>query len=336
MIQFRDNPEAVVRVSAWENGGMAMSSPLPVLNGVGATRLHLPLQGDETIAEHMVARFTHLDATRLYARFDRGEIIGHDGTVVHRDARLGSHEFVWYYREPPVEREVPFYEDIVHVDDDLVVIDKPHFLPTTPGGQYVQNSALVRLRNRLGNPDLTPIHRLDRATAGLLMFSARPSSRGPYQLMFERRAVQKTYEAVSARPHDFDASRFPLVHRNHIEKVRQCVTVLTDSAREPNSETRIDVIAEGVSGGTDAGLPVVHFRLHPHTGRMHQLRVHLAELNMGILNDGFYPVLHPEAPDDHARPLQLLARNLTFVDPLTGLPRTFTSARTLQEIPRAD
>lgn len=309
---------------------MAMISPLPVLNGVGATRLHLPLTGDETIADHMVARFSHLEAARLYARFDRGEIVGHDGTKVRRDDRLGSHEFIWYYREPPVEREVPFEAEIVHADDDLVVIDKPHFLPTTPGGQFLQNSALVRLRNRLGNPDLSPIHRLDRATAGLLMFSARPQSRGPYQLLFEKRAVQKTYEAVSLRPANFDASRFPLVHRNHIEKVRQSVTVLTDANREPNSETLIEVLGQGRSA---AGDEVVHFLLHPHTGRMHQLRVHLAELGLGILHDGFYPNLLPEMPDNYARPLQLLARALDFVDPITGKQRTFRTSRTLQDAP---
>lgn len=309
---------------------MAMISPLPVLNGVGATRLHLPMHGDETIAAYMVARFSHLDEARLLARFDRGEIVGHDGSVLHRDDRLGSHEFIWYYREPPKEREVPFDLEVVHADDDLVVIDKPHFLPTTPGGQFVQNSALVRLRNRLGNDDLTPIHRLDRATAGLLMFSARPETRGPYQLMFERRVVQKTYEAVSARPAKFDASRFPLVHRNHIEKVKQSVTVLTDPAREPNSETLIEVLGEGTSA---TGLDVVHFLLHPHTGRMHQLRVHLAELGLGILNDGFYPQLLPEMPDDHARPLQLLARELRFVDPLSGESRSFTTRLSLQDAP---
>ena len=313
---------------------MAMRSPLPVRNGVGATRLHLPMSGPwATVAEHMAERFFHLDPERLYQRFDRGEIVAADGSSLTRDTPLGAEEFVWYYREPPVETEVPFTEEILHVDRDLVVIDKPHFLPTTPGGKYLQNSALVRLRNRLDNPDLTPIHRLDRATAGLLMFSARPATRGAYQLLFENRQVQKTYEAVSRMPEGFDADAFPLTFRNHIEKLRAQVTVQTDAGREPNSETRIELRGVGVSGGTDAGAAVVHTLLHPHTGRMHQLRVHLAALGLGILNDGFYPVLLPEAPDDHSRPLQLLARELRFTDPLSGEPRTFVTNRTLQEAP---
>lgn len=312
---------------------MAMASPLPVRDGVGATRLHLPLSGPwPTVSAYMAERFFHLDPERLLRRFDRGEIVARDGSALTRETPLGAHEFVWYYREPPIERDIPFEIEVLHQDDDLVVADKPHFLPTTPGGKYLQNSALVRLRNRLGIPELTPIHRLDRATAGLLMFSTRPATRGAYQLLFERREVEKVYEAVSALPADWDAASpalsgipFPIVYRNHIEKLRAQVTVQVDADREPNSETLIELI-----GFDDR---VLHTLLRPHSGRMHQLRVHLAALGAGILNDGFYPVLFPEAPDDFSRPLQLLARELRFIDPLSGIAREFRTRRTLQEAP---
>jgi len=314
---------------------MGMRSPLPVRDGVGATRLHLPLDGPwPTISAYMAERFFHLDPERLLTRFDRGEIVARDGTPLARATPLGAHEFVWYYREPPVEREIPFVEEILHVDDDLVVIDKPHFLPTTPGGKYLQNSALVRLRNRLDLPELTPIHRLDRATAGLLMFSVRPQTRGAYQLLFENRRVEKAYEAVSALPDGWDPAApglggrpFPIVYRNHIEKLRGNVCVRVDPDREPNAETRIELIR--------ADDRVLHTLLRPHSGRMHQLRVHLAALGAGILNDGFYPVLLPERPDDFSRPLQLLARELRFTDPLSGEPRLFRTRRTLQDAPAA-
>ena len=312
---------------------MGMPSPLPVRDGVGATRLHVPMTGAwPTIGAYMAERFFHLDPERLLTRFDRGEIVGCDGTPLTRETPLGAHEFVWYYREPPVEREIPFEIDVLHQDDDLVVADKPHFLPTTPGGKYLQNSALVRLRNRLGIPELTPIHRLDRATAGLLMFSVRPQTRGAYQLLFENRQVEKVYEAVSALPEGWDAASptlgghaFPRVYRNHIEKLRAHVCVRVDADREPNSETLIELI------GFEER--VLHTRLRPHSGKMHQLRVHLAALGAGILNDGFYPDLLPEAPDDFTRPLQLLARELRFIDPLSGAPRAFVTRRTLQEAP---
>lgn len=312
---------------------MGMASPLPVRDGVGATRLHVPLSGSwPTIADYMIERFFHLDPERLRVRFDRGEIVARDGRPLARDTPLGAAEFVWYYREPPVETEIPFEIEVLHRDDDLVVADKPHFLPTTPGGKYLQNSALVRLRNRLGIPELTPIHRLDRATAGLLMFSVRPQTRGAYQLLFENREVRKVYEAVSRRPDDWDDAApalaghpLPVVYRNHIVKHRGQVCVQVDAEREPNSETRIELL------GSDER--VIHTLLRPHSGKMHQLRVHLAALGAGILNDGFYPVLLPEAPDDFSRPLQLLARELRFTDPLSGEERAFTTGRRLQEAP---
>lgn len=314
---------------------MAMASPLPVRDGVGATRLHLPMHGPwPTIGAYMAERFFHLDPERLLARFDRGEIVARDGTALTREAPLGAHEFVWYYREPPVEREIPFEVEVLHQDGDLVVADKPHFLPTTPGGKYLQNSALVRLRNLLAIPELTPIHRLDRATAGLLMFSVRPETRGAYQLLFENRRVEKVYEAVSALPEGWDPASpalgghpFPIVYRNHIEKLRGNVCVRVDAEREPNSETLIELI--------NADDRVVHTRLRPHSGKMHQLRVHLSALGAGILNDGFYPELLPETPDDFEKPMQLLARELRFTDPLSGAPREFITRRMLQDAPAA-
>lgn len=308
---------------------MGMPSPLPVRDGVGATRLHLPLTGSwPTVAAYMVERFFHLDPERLLERFDRGDIVRADGSPVPRDAPFGSVEFVWYYREPAVETRMPFEIEILHRDDHLVVVDKPHFLPTTPGGKFLQNSALVRLRNLLDNADLAPIHRLDRATAGLLMFSTRPATRGAYQLLFEKRQVQKVYEAVSELPENGALPSFPVVYHNNIEKLRGQVRVQVDESKEPNSETLVELIR--------ADDRVVHTLLRPHSGKMHQLRVHLAALGIGILNDRFYPELQEDGPDDYDRPLQLLARELRFVDPISGQDRVFTTRRTLQEAPVSD
>lgn len=272
----------------------------------------------------MVERFFHLDPEYLLERFDRGEIVAFDGSAVSRDAPLGAEEFVWYYRDLPAEPEIPFHPEILHQDDDLLVIDKPHFLPTTPAGRYVQNSALVRLRRQLDNADLAPIHRLDRATAGLLMFSVRPETRGAYQLLFQKRQIEKVYEAVSVRPSGW-RNDLPRTVRLHIEKLRAQVCVDVDSHREPNSETLIELL--------DADEQLVHTLLRPHTGKMHQLRVHLASIGLGILHDNLYPVLTDEKPDDHERPLQLLARELRFVDPLSAAEREFVTRRTLQYAP---
>ena len=319
---------------------MPMPSPLPVKDGVGPTRLRVPATGPwATIAEFVVERFAHLDPADLHRRFDAGDFVGVDATPISAHTALGSHGFLWYHRELTAERPLPFHEEIVHVDDDLVVIDKPHFLPTTPTGRFLRESALVRLRVRLDNPDLSPIHRLDRATAGLVMFSARPSSRGAYQSLFERREVSKAYEAVSARPLRWDprapelAGRpVPLVHRDHLERLRGDLRVAVRPDLEPNSQTHVDVLGAGTSA---SGREVLHTFLRPRTGRLHQLRVHLAALGIPILGDRRYPDLLPEAPDDPALPLQLLARELGFTDPLSGEPRRFVTRRALSEAPVA-
>lgn len=303
-----------------------MRAPLPVRDGVGPTRLRVPRSGPwATIAEYVTGRFSHVDPDVLLSRFDRGEVVAFDGTRLSRDTPLGAEDFVWYYREPPDEPDIPSDVVVRHLDDDLLVVDKPHFLPTTPGGGFLMNSALVRLRQRFDNPDLTPIHRLDRATAGLVMFSVRPATRGAYQMLFADRAVKKVYEAVTTIPGS-GMPPLPLVVRSHLTSTRGSLRAVVHEDREPNAETLVEAIRIGKA--------TAHLRLHPRTGRMHQLRSHLAGIGLGILGDRFYPDLLDEAPDDPERPLQLLARELRFVDPLSGEPREFITGLTLREADR--
>jgi len=305
---------------------MAMRAPLPVRDGVGPTRLRVPRTGPwETIADYVTGRFSHIDSEILLGRFDRGEVVAFDGTKLTRETPLGAEDFVWYYREPPDEPDIPYDVAVRHLDDDLLVVDKPHFLPTTPGGGFLMNSALVRLRRRFDNPDLTPIHRLDRATAGLVMFSVRPATRGAYQTLFADRAVEKVYEAVTAIPAD-GMPELPRVVRSHLTSTRGSLRAIVQDDREPNAETLVEAIRIGET--------TAHLRLHPRTGRMHQLRAHLAGIGLGILGDRFYPDLLDEAPDDPEHPLQLLARELRFVDPLSGRTREFTTGLTLREAGR--
>lgn len=302
---------------------MAMKSPLPVRDGVGATRLRLPVSGPwPTVLAHVQERFGHLSPDDLRARFARGEVVGVTGEPLTPTTPLGRHTFIWYYRELPPEQPIPGEVRVLHRDEHLVVADKPHFLPTTPGGRYVVQSALVRLRTSLGLTDLVPVHRLDRATAGVVMFSVRPETRGAYQRLFERREVRKEYHAVAG--HD-PGLRLPTTVRSRLVSSRGHLRVREEPG-EPNAVTRVECV-ERVG---DHAL----YRLLPHTGKMHQLRVHLASLGIGILGDRLYPELLPEAPDDHDRPLQLLAHRIGFTDPLTGEPREFTSERRLAALPR--
>lgn len=256
----------------------------------------------------------------LRERLEAGEIVDEFGNRQWPNAPYRPGRWLWYYRDVPDEAPVPFEIPVLYRDDRLLVVDKPHFMASTPGGRYLRHTALVRLRRELDLPDLSPMHRLDRDTAGVLMFCVDPARRGGYQALFQRREVHKEYEAVAALPSGLD---FPLVRHSRMEDVPGCFT-MNEIPGPPNSKTRIECLRT-LEGG------LAHFRLLPSSGRKHQLRVHMSGLGMPILNDGYYPVLLPERPaDDFSRPLQLLARAVEFRDPVDGRMRRFESARTLQ------
>lgn len=318
-----------------------MQSPLPVRDGVNATRLRLPDEGPwDTAMDYMMHRWGHIDPQGIEDRFDAGEIVGEAGVPLDRATPLRNHTFIWYYRTLPPETRIPVELDILHQDEHLLVVDKPHFLPTTPGGTYIQESALVRLRNQLKLPDLIPMHRLDRMTAGILLLSTNPETRGKYQVLFEKRQVRKEYECVAAAEPapGYPAVEFPVVVRNRMTKSRSYLLAEVIDG-EPNAETRIERIrtidagpeteeAGAADGGSGhRGL----YRLEPHSGKTHQLRVHMASLGLGIVNDTFYPDLLDKAPDDYARPLQLLARGIRFLDPISGKAVEYRSGLELSE-----
>jgi tRNA pseudouridine32 synthase/23S rRNA pseudouridine746 synthase len=308
-----------------------MQSPLPVRYGVNATRLRLPAEGPwDTAMDYMMHRWGHIDPQGIEDRFEAGEIVGEAGVALDRETPLENHTFIWYYRTLPAETRIPVELNILHQDDHLLVVDKPHFLPTTPGGTYIQESALVRLRNQLDLPDLIPMHRLDRMTAGLLLLSPNPETRGKYQVLFEKRQVQKEYECVSAGEPSpgYPAVDFPLVVRNRMTKSRSYLLAEVIDG-EPNAETRIELLKTYDVGGHRRGL----YRLEPHSGKTHQLRVHMTSLGLGIVNDAFYPALLDKAPDDYSKPLQLVARGIRFVDPITKEPVEYRSKLELSEAP---
>lgn len=236
----------------------------------------------------------------------------------HREAMA-----VRYFREVEDEAPMPAGERILHADEHIVVADKPHFLPVTPAGRFVRETLLARLQATLGNPDLVPLHRIDRGTAGLVLFSASPSSRAAYQSLFPRRRIHKIYEAIAPALPDLT---FPIRRTSRIVAGEPFFR-MREVDGEANAITHVEVLA-----GTDSTRQqgCWHYRLTPDTGRKHQLRVHMATLGAPILNDPFYPLLRGAAEDDPSSPLQLLARGLAFDDPLTGERREFASERVLQ------
>ncbi|MCP2235201.1 RluA family pseudouridine synthase [Prauserella halophila] len=296
-------------------------SPLPQRNGLDAARIRLPVDGTwATVREHLVQRLHRLEPTYIDEMLTAGRFVTATGPV-SVDTPYVPGEFVWFHRDLPDEVPVPFDIGIVHRDDDLVVADKPHFLATIPRGNHVMQTALVRLRDELGLPELSPVHRLDRVTAGLLMFTVRRELRGPYQNLFRDRVVHKEYEAIAPQNPELT---LPRTVRSRIVKRREVVTA-EEVPGEPNAETYVELL--------EARDGLGRYRLVPATGRTHQLRVHLNSLGTPIVGDSFYPVTYETALDDFRNPLQLLAKVLEFTDPLTGEHRRFESSRTLSAWP---
>ncbi|MHC9291558.1 pseudouridine synthase [Mycobacterium sp. LTG2003] len=283
---------------------MRKPAPLPVRDGLGPARVRV--HGGRLVDE-FERRFG------AGAKVRAGEVFSVDGAVLDESTVLPAGAHVYLYRELPDEVVVPFDIPVLYRDDDIVVVDKPHFLATMPRGNHVAQTALVRLRRELDLPELSPAHRLDRLTAGVLLFTTRRELRGRYQTLFAQGHVAKTY---LAHAHGEPAVALPTTLRSRIVKRRGHLQAVEEPG-EPNAETYVEPLKDG------------RYRLTPRTGRTHQLRVHMAAIGVPITGDPFYPNVFDVAPDDFSNPLQLLAHRLEFDDPITGRARVFVSAREL-------
>lgn len=297
---------------------MPLPPSLPTRDGVKPSTVVLPAGSWATVLDFLVARFGDVGREAWRSRFARELVRGADGHALREDALYRVGLAVHYYRELPPEAPIPFTADVLYRDDHLLVADKPHFLPVLPSGRYLQETLLVRLRRETGIDDLSPLHRIDRDTAGLVLFSTNAASRGAYQALFTERRMVKTYEALAPL---LPRERLPLIYRSRLER-GEPFHLTREVEGTPNSETRIELAQELGH--------CARYRLFPLSGRKHQLRVHLCSLGAPIVNDPLYPVLREVAADDYSQPLQLLARELRFTDPLGGVERHFISQRQLQ------
>lgn len=279
--------------------------------------VHL-LPGDwATVLDALCAHFPRIGRAQWLDRMRRGAVLDAHDRPLDEGAPYRAGMKLRYFREVAGERAIPGEAIVLHADEHLVVVDKPHFLPVIPAGGYVRQTLLARLVERLGNPALVPLHRLDRDTAGLVLFSAQPATRDAYLSLFRERRIVKRYEALAP---PLPQLEFPREHRSRLEAGEPFFR-MREAPGEPNSRTHIEVVERGAR--------FWRYALEPHTGRKHQLRVHMASLGAPICNDRFYPDLRECGEDDFSRPLQLVACGLAFVDPLSGEARAFRSKRSL-------
>jgi len=292
---------------------------IPTRNGVGASRVSLPIGPWPTVLDFLRERMPDISHDEWLHRFAQGLVLNEAAQPVAATQAYTPHTKLYYYRHIANEPVLPQQASIVFEDDHLLVADKPHFMPVTPAGRYVQQSLLVQLKNLTGNDDLVPLHRIDRETAGLVMFGKRLPDRDAYHALFRDKALHKVYEAVAAYN---PALELPRVHISRLQP-DELFFRTQEVEGEPNSETRIRLLKVE---GTRA-----LYQLEPISGKRHQLRVHMMALGLPLEGDQFYPMVlrGPDAEEDFGHPLQLLAKRVAFTDPVTGEPREFHSAMRL-------
>jgi len=283
--------------------------PKPIRDGVVASRLQLPQGPWATVCEALVARFPAIGADAWRDRIARRRVLDADGVPIDAATPYRAGAEVHYWREVVDEPRIEAAESVVHADEHLVVADKPHGLPVTPSGGSVRETLLARLVRRLGNPHLVPLHRIDRDTVGLVLFSANPTSRAAYHALFRERRIDKRYEALAP---PLPALAFPHVRRSRLVRGEPFFRT-REIEGAANAETHLDVVARDGANW--------RYALQPVTGRHHQLRVHLAALGAPIIGDRLYAAC--PATDDV--PLQLVAKSLAFEDPLDGHARRYES-----------
>jgi tRNA pseudouridine32 synthase / 23S rRNA pseudouridine746 synthase len=300
-----------------------MATPPPIKppdrDGLSASEVSLPVGDWPTFLDFLVERFPTVKRAEWAARMGRVEVFDERGATVLPSSAYRAGERLFYYRSVAHEPPIPFAETIVFQDEFIVVADKPHFLPVTPAGRYVRETLLARLKQRLNIDTLAPAHRIDRDTAGLVLFTVQPSTRGAYQKLFSERHIEKIYEAIAPYRSDL---QLPITYRSCLVESAAFMQ-MQETAGEPNAETQISLLA--VEGDW------ARYELRPHTGKKHQLRAHLCALAIPIANDRIYPELKPDsgANEGWDRPLKLLAKSIAFIDPVSGESRRFVSERRL-------
>ncbi|HET6975594.1 MAG TPA: pseudouridine synthase [Pyrinomonadaceae bacterium] len=294
-----------------------MNAPLPFVEGVGPSCQWLPAGPWKTVIDFFKEQYPHVQAATWKERMAKGQVMDETGRRVDVETAFRVGACIFYYRELENEKTIPFSEQVLYQDEHILVADKPHFLPVIPAGKFLHETLLVRLRQQCATEDLAPIHRLDRETAGVVLFSLNRKTRGHYTSLFRNRMVRKIYEALAPT---LEESNFPVTRRSRVVQGEPFFR-MKEVPGEANTETHISVISNLGN--------LSRYQLLPCTGRKHQLRLHLAALGIPVINDRLYPALTPSETHDFSRPLKLLAKSISFRDPLSGREHYFESGTKL-------
>lgn len=299
-------------------GEPALKPPLPMIDGVSPSSKWLPVGHWKTLFDFLQAQFPEVEPATWLSRMAKGQVVDETGRCLDAKSPYCAGSCIFYYRELEAEPHIPFPETVLFQDEHLLVADKPHFLPVVPAGRFLQETLLVRLKKKLNLESLVPLHRIDRETAGLVLFSINPATRTGYTMLFQNRNIEKVYHALAPVHPEL---RFPLIRHSRIVTGEPFFR-MQEVDGPPNTETWIDQLEWQNN--------LALYELRPRTGKKHQLRLHLTGLGIPIQNDSLYPEIIPMAEDDFSKPLKLLAKSLAFCDPITRQERFFESTYLLR------
>lgn len=278
-------------------------------------------QGWLTVFDFLVNKFKGIDKSIWQERITKGKVHWQDGSLIRLETAYQPQAAVYYYREVPKEPTIPFQHKILYQDEHILIADKPHFLPVTPGGIYVNECLQHRLRKETNIDELQTLHRLDRETAGLVMFSTNPDSRADYHALFSEKNISKSYQAIAETSNTLQLESQQWEIKNRMRKAKPSFLMQIDHSAEQSNFNAHSII-QCIKQYDNQSL----FELNPITGKTHQLRVHMQSIGYPILNDKFYPVLLPKSENNFKQPLQLLAKSLKFIDPINKQERYFESS----------
>ncbi|MBI4751784.1 MAG: pseudouridine synthase [Acidobacteria bacterium] len=289
-----------------------------MVDGVSPSSKWLPVGHWKTLFDFLQDQFPEVEPATWLSRMAKGQVVDETGRCLDAKSPYSAGSCIFYYRELETEPHIPFPETVLFQDEHLLVADKPHFLPVVPAGRFLQETLLVRLKKKLNLESLVPLHRIDRETAGLVLFSINPATRTEYTMLFQNRNIEKVYHALAALHPEL---RFPLIRHSRIVTGEPFFR-MQEVDGPPNTETWIDQLERRNN--------LALYELGPRTGKKHQLRLHLTGLGIPIQNDSLYPEIIPMAEDDFSKPLKLLAKSLAFRDPITRQERFFESTHILR------
>lgn len=286
-----------------------------------------PDESFKTVLDFLTRKFPHVSKQEWSGRILEGSVVWSDQSPVTLNCPYQPLKTVWYYREVRDEPSIPCNEQIIESNDEYLIAYKPHFLPVMPGGQFVNECLQQRLIKTTGNSDLQAVHRLDRDTAGLVLFSVNPETRNLYHQLFSEQKISKFYQAISDTGSSEDITQKEWHIKNYITRSKPSFRFQNVESPSTHKNTQY---AESIIRCIQQSGQKALFELKPITGRTHQLRLHMMHIGYPITNDRFYPRLRPKAADNFDQPLQLLASEISFIDPVSKEHKHYSSPSTLK------